>query len=211
MLDVRPKNPVSRGNGLKTAALLLCLFAAGCAVATQITNSPRSSIEQKLLVQALDRSFNELDPSLFRDKTVTVEFYGLTADKDFARELFVAWLQKQGARVTALSREAQLKLKVFASVLAVDRGQSFFGTPAFTVPIVGFSMPEIPVFKSVRYVGHAETKISTTDADSGNFVAESPIALGMAEHSNYTVLILAHFTHTDVDKPKWDFGVSNGQ
>jgi hypothetical protein len=37
-------------------------------------------VEQKLLVQALERSFNALDSSLFVDKTVAVEFYGLTAD-----------------------------------------------------------------------------------------------------------------------------------
>jgi hypothetical protein len=196
---------------LRTAGLWLCLTLAGCAAATQITNSARSGIEQKLLVQALERSFNRIDPSLFRQRTVLVEFYGLTPDKDFARELFIAWLHRNGARTTALGREAELRLKVFASVLAVDRGHSFFGTPAFTVPLMGFAVPEIPVFRNVSHVGHAEVKISTTDGDSGDFIAESPGAVGKAHHNDYTLFIVIHFTRKDLDRPVWDFGAINGQ
>ena len=195
----------------KIGALFLCFLITGCSVATQITSSPRSSIEQKLLVQALERSFNALDPSLFINKTVAVEFYGLTSDKDFARELFIAWLQKHRARTAAVSREPQLRLKVFASVLAVDRGQSFFGTPSFTVPLVGFSVPEIPVFRDVKHVGHAEIKVSITHAETGDFIAESPTVIGKAHHDNYTLFIIIQFTHKDLDKPGWDFGPLNGK
>ncbi|HEX5606486.1 MAG TPA: hypothetical protein VFY96_08230 [Candidatus Binatia bacterium] len=49
-------------------------------------------------------------------------------------------------------------MKVFASVLAVDQGQSFLGAPSFTVPLIGFAMPEIPVFKDIEHSGHAEIK-----------------------------------------------------
>jgi hypothetical protein len=194
---------------LKAVGLCLCAMLAGCAAATQITNSARSGIEQKLLVQALERSFKRIDPALFRQRTVLVEFYGLTPDKDFARELFIAWLHKNRARTTGTSREAELRLKVFASVLAVDRGHSFFGTPAFTVPLVGFAVPEIPVFRKVSHVGHAEVKISTTDGDSGDFIAESPGAIGKAHHDDYTLFIVIHFTRKDLDKPVWDFGTIN--
>jgi hypothetical protein len=66
---------------------------AGCAATAQITNTPRSSIEQELLVRALDRAMAKLDVQKLTDKTVAIEFYGLTPDKDFAREYFTAWLQ----------------------------------------------------------------------------------------------------------------------
>ena len=50
---------------LKTSSrvLILFLFAllAGCAVSTQITNTPRSSIEQRLLVRSLERALATLD------------------------------------------------------------------------------------------------------------------------------------------------------
>jgi hypothetical protein len=69
------------------------LLLTGCAASAQITNTPRSSIEQELLVRALDRAMAKLDVQKLTDKTVAIEFYGLTPDKDFAREYFTAWLQ----------------------------------------------------------------------------------------------------------------------
>jgi hypothetical protein len=193
---------------IKNLSLWLCLCAGGCAVSTQITNTPRSSIEQKLLVRALERALGGLDVQQFKGKTVSVEFYGLTPDKDFAREFFIAWLQSQRVRIAESPTPAQLRLKVFASVLAVDRGQSFVGAPSFTVPLVGFVVPEIPLFRDVKYMGQAEIKISTTNDETGEFVSESAPAVGRSNHDDYTVLIIVHFTHTDLEEEKWDLGNS---
>src|ERR1043166_10103040 len=79
----------------------------GCAASAQITNTPRSSIEQELLVRALDCAMANLDVQKLADKTVAIEFYGLTPDKDFAREYFTAWLQAQRVRIASDSRRAQ--------------------------------------------------------------------------------------------------------
>lgn len=181
-------------------------MVAGCAVSTQITNTPRSSIEQQLLVRALERALANLDAQQFRGKTVAVDFYGLTTDKDFAKEFFTAWLQSQRVRIAADPRQAQLRLKVFASVLGVDQGQSFFGAPAFTVPLIGFVVPEIPLFKDVQHSGHAEIKIATIDSETGEFVDESAPSVGTANHDDYTILIVVHFTRSDLEKQKWDLG-----
>jgi hypothetical protein len=178
----------------------------GCAASAQITNTPRSSIEQELLVRALDRAMANLDVQKLADKTVAIECYGLTPDKDFAREYFTAWLQAQRVRIASNSRRAQLKLKVFASVLAVDQGQSFVGSPSFTVPIIGFGVPEIPLFKNIEHSGHAELKVSIADAQSGEFVGESLPATGITTHDDYTLLIVIHFTRTDLEKQHWDLG-----
>jgi uncharacterized protein YcfL len=72
--------------------LLVLLLLAACTASTQITQTPRSSIEQRLLVRSLDRSLSQLDTSALQGKSVAVEFYGLTPDKDFAKEFCVAWL-----------------------------------------------------------------------------------------------------------------------
>lgn len=194
---------------LKTASriLILCLFVplVGCAVSTQITNTPRSSIEQRLLVRSLERALATLDTQQFKGKTVTVDFYGLTPDKDFAKEFFTAWLQGQHVRTANDPKDAQLRLKVFASVLGVDQGQSFVGAPSFTVPLMGFVVPEIPLFKDVRHSGHSEIEIYTIDAGSGEFVDKSPPAIGEAKYDDYTILIVINFTRSDVDEQKWDW------
>lgn len=168
--------------------LILCVLAllAGCAFSGQVSNTPRSSIEQQLLVRSLERALATLDTKQFQGKIVSVDFYGLTPDKDFAKEFFTAWLQGQGIRLVSNPNEAQLHLKVFASVLGVDQGQSFVGSHSFTVPIRGVVVPEIALFKDVRHTGHAEIEIYTIDAGSGKFVDKSPPAIGEARYDDDT-------------------------
>jgi hypothetical protein len=187
--------------------LTSCLFVllAGCAVSTKVTSTQRSTVEQQLLVRSLERALATLDTQQFRGKTVVVDFYGLTPDKDFAREFFTAWLQGQRVRIATDSKEAQLRLKVFASVLGVDQGQSFIGAPSFTVPLMGFAVPEIPLFKNVRHSGHAEIEIYTIDDVTGEFVDKSPPAIGAARYDDYTLLLVINFSRSDVEKQPWDW------
>ena len=198
-----------KSSRLKNLPLIpLFVWLAGCAVSNQITNTPRSSIEQELLVRAFERAMVGLDTQRLKDKSVALDFYGLTPDKDFAKEYFTAWLQSQRVRIASDPKQAQLRLKVFASVLAVDQGQSFVGTPAFTVPLIGFVMPEVPLFKDIEHSGHAEIKISMTDNQTGDFIDESAPVVGKAQHDDYTILIVVHFTRTDLEKQRWDLGPS---
>jgi hypothetical protein len=191
---------------ISSGILIVCVsLLAGCAVSTQVTNTPRSTIEQQLLVRSLERALATLDTQQFKGKIVTVDFYGLTPDKDFAKEFFTAWLEGQHVRTATDPKEAELHLKVFASVLGVDQGQSFIGAPSFTVPLMGFVVPEIPLFKDVRHSGHAEIEIYTLDAGSDEFVDKSPPAVGEARYDDYTILIVINFTKSDVDRQKWDW------
>lgn len=48
--------------------LLFCLVA-GCALSNQITKTQRSSIEQALLIRALERAMAGLDTQKLKDKT----------------------------------------------------------------------------------------------------------------------------------------------
>src|SRR5262247_1463245 len=147
----------------------LLIQLTGCAISTLISNTQRSSIEQRLLVRTFERALATLDIQEFKGKTVAVDFYGLTPDKDFMKEFFIAWLQGQQVQIATDPKQAQLQLKVFAPVLAVDQGQSFVGAPSFTVPVLGFAIPEISLFKDVKHSGHAEVKIYTIEADTGKF------------------------------------------
>jgi hypothetical protein len=190
----------------RSIVLILCLifFLAGCAASTQIGNT-RSSIEQRLLVRSFERALSQLDTREFKDKSVTVDFFGLTPDKDFLKEFFTAWLQSQQVRIATDSKQAQLTLKVFAPVVAVDQGQSFAGAPAFTVPILGFAIPEIALFKNLRHSGQAEVEIYTIDGETGKFVDKSPPAIGTARYDDYTFMFVMHFTRTDLSERKWEW------
>ena len=183
----------------------LFVLLTGCAVSTQVGTTARSSIEQRLLITSFERALATLDTHEFTGKTVTVDFFGLTADKDFAKELFTAWLQEQQVQIATDPKQAQLHLKVFAPVLAVDQGDSFVGAPAFTVPVLGFVMPEISLFKNSRHSGHAAVEVFAIDGDTGNFVDKTPPAIGETNYNDYTVLIVIHFTRSDMETRKWDW------
>ncbi len=187
--------------------MISCLFTLlmGCAMSTQVSNTSRSSIEQRLLISSFERALATLDTHEFKGKTVTVDFYGLTSDKDFAKEFFTAWLQGQQVQIATDPNQAQLHLKVFAPVLAVDQGQSFVGAPAFTVPVLGFVMPEIALFKNARHSGYAEVEIFAIDGTTGKFVDKSPPAIGKTNYNDYTLLIVVHFTRNDMETRKWDW------
>lgn len=183
----------------------LLTLLTGCAVSTKISTTGRSSIEERLLITSFERALATLDTHAFKGKTVTVDFFGLTADKDFAKEFFTAWLQEQQVQIATDPKQAQLHLKVFAPVLAVDQGDSFVGAPAFTVPILGFVIPEISLFKNARHSGHAAVEVFAIDADTGKFVDKTPPAIGETNYNDYTVLIVIHFTQSDMDTRKWDW------
>jgi hypothetical protein len=183
----------------------LLVLLTGCAVSTKISTTGRSSIEERLLITYFERALATLDTHAFKGKTVTVDFFGLTADKDFAKEFFTAWLQEQQVQIATDPKQAQLHLKVFAPVLAVDQGDSFVGAPAFTVPILGFVIPEIALFKNARHSGHAAVEIFAIDSDTGKFVDKTPPAIGETDYNDYTVLILIHFTRSDMETRKWDW------
>jgi hypothetical protein len=189
--------------------LVLCsvsFLVEGCAVTPQITKTSRSSIEQKLLVSSLQRGFETLDIQRLAGATVTVEFYGLTSDKDFAKEYLIAWLQAHQVNIVTDPKEAQLRVKVFAPVLGVDQAQSFVGTPAFTVPFLGVTIPEVALFKDVRHTGHTALESFTIDEDSGKFLDKTRTAVGRSDYDDYTVLIVIHFTRSDMEERKWDWG-----
>ena len=183
----------------------VCFGLEGCAVSPQITNTPRSSIEQELLASSLERGFETLDTQRLAGATVIVAFFGLTPDKDFAKEFFIAWLQSHQVRIVTDPNEAQLHVKVFAPVLGVDQAQSFIGTPAFTVPFLGVTIPEIALFRDLRHMGHAALESYTMEEDGGKFLVKSPPALGRSEYDDYTILIVIHFTRSDMGNREWDW------
>ena len=183
---------------IQIPSLLVFIALAGCAT-VQVTNTARSSIEQRLLISSLERAMTALSTEPLQGKRVAIDFYGLTADKDFAKEFCTAWLQAKQVRLATDAREAELRLKIFAPVLGVDQGGGFVGVPSVTVPVLGFTTPELALFKSVTHEGRAAIQIYMFNDASGQFVDKSPVANGAASYDEYTILILIHYTRIDMD------------
>ncbi len=178
-------------------AVVLCLLVAGCGSA-RVTLKARSGLEQQLLVRALERAVARLDLSRLVGKPVALDLFALTEDKAFAKEFVTARLEQRGVHVVADAAKADLRLKILASVLGVDRSETLLGVPAFTVAVV--TVPELALFKWVRYQGLSEVEILVFDGRSDRFVDAVPAGVGKAMYDEFTVLILISFTRSDLDE-----------
>lgn len=128
-----------------------------------------------------------------------MDLYSLSSDREFAKEFVLVWLEEQGSRVSADPKRADVRLKVFISVLGVDEGLSFLGIPSFKAPILDFPVPEVPLFKSLQHRGRAEVQVYTYDGQTGGFVEKSSPGIGNAKYDDYTVLLFVNFNVNDLD------------
>jgi hypothetical protein len=183
--------------GAGLALVLLVGLGTGCA-ARRVTLTERSAIEQELLVRALERAAASLDTTPLQGRRAALELHAWTGDQTFAREFVTAHLEARGVHV--VETDADLRLKVFASILGLDRGETLLGLPALQVPVVSLPIPEIALFKWVRNRGRAEVQIQAYDARSGEFRERLPDGVGQSKFDEFTILLLVGFTVSDLDE-----------
>jgi hypothetical protein len=197
-VDLFVQGGVMRGPRAVLWTATLLALAAGCS-ARHVTVSDRSAVEQELLVRSLERAVARLDLTALAGRRVVVELLALTRDQGFAREFVAARLQRRGVEVVSEAARADLRLKVFATVLGVDRGETLLGVPALQVPVVSVPIPEIALFKWVRHRGAAEIQLYGYDPRTDQLVGDVTAALGRAKFDQFTVLLVVGFTVSDLD------------
>jgi hypothetical protein len=178
-------------------ALALGLLGTACTT-VRITATERSSIEQRLLVRALERAAARLDMTPLVGRVVRLELFTLTKDQIFAREFLRARLEQRGLRVST-GGDADLMLQVFTAALAVDTSDTLVGLPAMQAPVLAVPIPEIALFKWQRSRGHAEIQTYVYDVD-GHLLGQVRDALGESKYDRFTILIFISFAVTDIDK-----------
>ncbi len=188
--------------GKRGALLFLGPWLFGCAISTQMTLTHRSALEQRLLFRSLERAATQLDSDPLRGKRVAVDFLTL-ADAEaraFAREFLVARLREGGVQVVSGEEGADLRLKVFASVLGVNQSETLLGLPSFIAPVVGLAVPEFALYRSVRTQGRTELQAYVFDGHTGEFRTKTPWNEGKSQYNQYKILILINFTLSDLDQ-----------
>jgi len=185
------------------AALVGCcvLCIASCSVSARISQGQRSSIEQILLARSLERSIAQLDTAKLTGKTVGLEVYGLTADRQFAEKLVGASLQQRGVKLATDASRADVTVKVFLTALGIDTGSTLIGLPAFNAPVLNAPIPEIALFKSERNRGHTQVRLYAFDQATQRLVEKSRPVDGRSKFDEYTLLLVINFTVDDLDQP----------
>jgi hypothetical protein len=175
------------------------LLLAGCS-ARQVTLTERSGVEQQLLVRSLERAVGKLDLAQLTGRRAVLELFALTKDERFAREFMTARFEQRGVEIVKDRAQADVALKVFASVLGVDRGETFLGIPAVQIPVLTVPIPEIALFKWVRHRGAVEAQTFVYDARSGRFLGRMPDVVGRSKFDQFTLLLVVSFMRSDLDQ-----------
>jgi hypothetical protein len=197
---MRQSDQSSRGRKILVilTAVVLSALTVGC-TSVRMTMTPRSIMEQQLLVLAIERAVSQFDTQKLTGKRVTMELYGLAKDDlPFARELVKVWLWKNGVKVVQDKKEADIRLKGFAKVLAVDQAETLFGTPQFS--LLGIPIPAIAIYRNLRNRGLAEIQIYAIDDGEEVLVDEVAEGIGKAKHDRFTILFVFSWTSSDLDK-----------
>jgi hypothetical protein len=196
---MRQSNQNSRGWKILVILTAVILSTTVGCTSLRMTMTPRSIMEQQLIVMAIERAVSQLDTQKLTGKRVTMELYGLAIDDlPFAREFVNVWLWKNGVKVVQDKEEADIRLKGFAKVLAVDQAETLFGTPQFS--LLGIPIPAIAIYRNLRNRGLAEIQIYAIDDKKEVLVDEIMEGIGKAKHDRFTILFVFSWTSSDLDK-----------
>ena len=181
------------------AAAVLCVLQGGCSVTSGLLPTQPPGVTQQLVIRSLERGLAGLDLHRFAGRSVDVNVFAQAGNEAFVKEFVVSWLKAHGVRT--VWTDPELRLKVFATVLGTDRGETLIGIPSFQAPIVNIPFPEIALFKWVRNRGHTELRVFAFDGKTEDFVDQLPLGIGRAKSDDFTVLVFIGFSVSDLDKP----------
>jgi hypothetical protein len=180
------------------AAAVLCVLLGGCSLTSGLLPTQPPGATQQLVIRSLERALAGLYVHRFSGRGVDVAVFTQAGNEAFVKAFVVSWLKAHGVRT--VSKDPELQLKVFATVLGTDRGETFVGLPGFQAPVVNIPFPEIALFKWVRHRGHTELEVFAFDGKTEDFVDRLPPGVGHAKSDDFTLLVFIGFSSTDLDK-----------
>jgi hypothetical protein len=159
---------------LSIALLLLSGWVfAGCSSSPKTTDTARSTMEQLLLSQALDRSLVDARMPFAPGESVAVEAVGLTGDTGYAKSIVEEWLRKKGLHVGG---EAPTYLvRVILHAFGTQNTETFLGIPPIQSSFIPLATPELAIYKNVNQRGYARLNLEVSDKKTGALVASSPV------------------------------------
>ena len=180
------------------AVAVLCVLLGGCSLTSGLLPTQPPGVTQQLVIRSLERGLAGLYVHRFAGRGVEVKVFAQGGNEVFVKEFVTSWLQAHGVRT--VSKDPDLRLKVFATVLGTDRGETLIGLPSFQAPIVNVPFPEIALFKWTRHRGQTELQVFAFDGKTEEFVDRLPPGIGHAKSDDFTVLVFIGFSSSDLDK-----------
>jgi len=191
----------SRFLKLSCAIFALLHLASGCAFSTRV-QTPRSSWEQILATEAIDRALAKLDWPRVDGKSVFVEVGppGDVIDDLYLRRSIEVALANRGAKIVRNAQNAQYVLTTLVGAIGLDISGRFFGLMGSSGGLIPFTVPELAIYKSTRREGFAKTEIYLLDRDTDEIVHHSGPVEGAAHRISRTYFFVFETRKSDTKR-----------
>jgi hypothetical protein len=169
--------------------LMSGLFAgsAGCTT-NKRTDTARTAVEQLLISNAVDQSFDKVDFEPFRGRAIHIEEkYMDGVDKNYVLGSLRHRVLQSGGRLVAKADEADVVLEIRSGAIGTDNTESFVGIPEIVLPGM-LTLPEIRLLTRTHQSGTAKIGLVAYEAKTGNVLGDGGAALARSDDSNWFIM-----------------------
>jgi Family of unknown function (DUF6655) len=205
MLQAKDPRFVSSHAWLAGMSFVLACFCAGC-LQTNLTQPPRSAVEQLLLSTAADRAVQTVSLSSFDQERVFVDtnYFG-SYDRRYALGAIRDALSSAGALLVDSETNADIVIEARSGALSIDSTSSLIGIPKTGLP-VPFSgtvpIPEISLFKSDKQFSTAKFALLAYSTHSREHYFSTGPMVGRSHIKYYKFLGFISYTSTDIPEKR---------
>ncbi len=177
------------------------LLLSGCSSTREVTKSPRGAIEQLLLTQSLERTFDDFAVSGLKGASVVVEAEGLAPDVGIVKAMLREELGRQGLQVREQKEQAQYVVKLTVHSIGTEQAETLVGMPPTSGGFLPIALPELALYKVYRQKGYARYSLGVFELATGKMVLAMPWRAGSAYYNYFTVFFFFSFPATDLVLP----------
>lgn len=192
------------------ASIVLTVAMTGCSITHKATQSQRTTVEQLLISEAVQRSLPQDIGKLLpipRGAAVTLETSVISVPtevstgKFLVQQIIEGWLGQNGYAIQKDEKNATHRVSVIVGALGTELGGNFFGMPPVTSQLIPFSLPELALYKAQYQTGYVKFYMNFFELPSGKFVGSIGPLVGETYYNDNTVLLFLSFISTDLEAP----------
>ena len=138
-------------------ALIISIFLTSCSTTRKTTNSSRTTVEQLLISEAVNRSLsNESDNFLPipAGSKLSLNTSGLTEDQASLQETLTGWLGQRGYAIKKDKTNAKYRVDIIIGALGTEANGTFIDLPPIQSTFIPFSLPELAFYKTQNQTGY---------------------------------------------------------
>jgi hypothetical protein len=182
---------------------VLLALCAGCATSTT-SNTPRTSVEQLLVANAIDQSLDKVSFSNFQGTKVFLqEKYVDCVDKNYLIASTRHRLLASGAELVEAADKADVVVEVRSGAVGTTASNSFIGTPEIALPGM-LTIPEIKLAERRRQQAAAKIGFVAFDAKTNQILGSGGISLSNSNDNNWFVAGIGPYQSGSVHKEVHD-------